>query len=319
MSDYVDAEGMKRVLVTGASGFIGSHCLLLLTPLAEELHAVYYHPPAQTNASVIPHHVDLMDARQVEHLIATVQPTHLMHLAWDTTPGDAITSTRNIQWLQASLNLIESFQRHGGQRVFVAGTCLEYEAGNSPLSAICTPAKPKTMYGACKLALQQVLAGLSHHHGLGWTWGRIFYVYGPGEHPERLVPNVITSLLADQPARCTHGEQVRDYLHVADVAQACVTLLNSDVEGVFNIASGQPIRLKDMVDTIARKLGKEHLIELGALPARTDEPPFLVADISHTFEQLNWRPEYTLETGLENTIAWWQTQLDKDIECLSNP
>lgn len=298
---------MKRVLVTGAGGFIGRHCLPLLVGQAEEIHVVTHRTALPDTWPVIAHHADLLDPEQARRLVADIQPTHLMHLAWDTTPGDSLTQVANLPWLQSSLALMDAFSRHGGERVFVSGTCLEYDTRGGYLSEALTPMAPSTLYGACKHALHVALAALSRSHGLSYVWGRIFYVYGPHEDPRRLVPSVIRALLAHEPAQCTHGEQIRDYLHVQDVANAAVALLASDLQGPFNIASGQPVRLKEVIYAIARQLHREEGVQLGARPSRQDEPPILVAEMSHLFSQLDWRPAFSLETGLAETIRWWQT------------
>ncbi len=94
--------------------------------------------------------------------------------------------------------------------------------------------------------------------------GESSFLYGPYEYPTRLVPSVIQSLLKDEPAQCTHGNQIRDFLYVADVADAFVAILDSDVNGIINIGSGKPVSVKELVIQIARLLGKEKDIRLGA-------------------------------------------------------
>src|SRR5204862_6165408 len=104
-------------------------------------------------------------------------------------------------------------------------------------------------------------------NGVSTAWGRLFSVYGPHEHPKRLVPSVIRSLLAGEPAACSHGTQIRDYLFAQDAADALITLLESDITGPLNLASGQPIALRDIVQCLGTLLGRPDLIRLGAIPA----------------------------------------------------
>ena len=120
------------------------------------------------------------------------------------------------------------------------------------------------------------------------------------------MPSVVNSLLDGKEARTTSGEQVRDLLHVEDVASAFVALLDSDVEGAVNIASGTPLQLKDVVNAIADILGKSELVRLGALPERPHEPARLVADVQRLRDEVGWQPHYPLREGLENTISWWK-------------
>jgi nucleoside-diphosphate-sugar epimerase len=150
-----------------------------------------------------------------------------------------------------------------------------------------------------------MLFAFANQASLSAAWGRIFFLYGPHEHPSRLVASVIRALLRGEPAPCSHGNQIRDWLYVQDVADAFVALLNSDVTEPVNIASGQPVSIRDVVYRIAGHLGREDLIRLGAVPTLANEPPFLLADIRRLREQVGWRPKFTLETGLAQTIEWW--------------
>jgi nucleoside-diphosphate-sugar epimerase len=142
------------------------------------------------------------------------------------------------------------------------------------------------------------------------AWGRIFFVYGPHEHPSRLVPSVIRSLLSDMPARCSQGNQIRDYLFAQDAADALVALLESAVTGPVNVASGQGIALRDIVLRIGTLLGKPDLIRLGAIPPATTDTPLVVADVTRLQQVLAWRPKYDLESGLTRTIDWWRERLE---------
>jgi nucleoside-diphosphate-sugar epimerase len=141
------------------------------------------------------------------------------------------------------------------------------------------------------------------------AWGRIFFLFGPHEHPSRLVASVTRSLLRGERARCSHGEQVRDLLYVQDVADAFVALLESDVSGPVNIASGQPVRLKEVIYRIGEKIGREDLIELGAIAAPANDPPSLVAETIRLNREVGWSPQHSLDEGLESTISWWKNHL----------
>lgn len=300
---------MKRVLVTGATGFIGRHSLGPLAASGYEVHAVSSRVPPGPSAGVRWHRADLLDPARTAALVDDVRPTHLLHFAWCTAPGDYRTSPRNVSWLRASLGLLEAFTRHGGRRAVAAGTCAEYDWRYGYCSERLTQTAPATLYGACKHSLRVVLDALAARGDLDAAWGRIFFLYGPHERPDRLVSSVILSLLAGETARCSHGDLIRDFLHVEDVAGAFVALLESDVRGAVNVASGIPIAVGDVARAAADKIGRRDLLEVGIPPAAPEEPPLVVADVSRLTREVGWRPRYTLDSGLDQTILWWRSRL----------
>lgn len=299
---------MKRVLVTGATGFIGRHALVPLLARGYEVHAVRRVGAVSVERNVTWHTADLLNAKQVEVLFAEVCPTHLLHFAWYAVPGKYWTSEENLAWVGATFELLRAFRRHGGIRVVLAGSCAEYDWASGICSEASTSCRPASLYGVCKLATQMVLASWSRESGVSSAWGRIFFLYGPFEHPTRLVSSVICSLLKGQPARCTSGQQVRDFMHVEDVAASFVALLDGKVTGVVNIASGKPVTVKEVVQTIATQLDLVRLLEIGAIPLAESEPGMLCANNMRLRSEVGFQSRYDLMSGLKQTIKWHQTR-----------
>jgi nucleoside-diphosphate-sugar epimerase len=302
---------MKRVLVTGATGFIGYFTLPLLLEKGYEVHAVSSQPVKKSEPGYFWHNTDLLDPKQASDLLARISPSHLLHLAWYTEPGKYWTSPKNIQWVQSSLSLLNSFQQNGGKRIVFAGTCAEYDWNYSLYSEYATPTNPSTLYGTSKHALQLILNAFSRDTGISSAWGRIFYVFGPRERPERLIPFIIKSLLKKEVAPCSKGDQIRDFLYVEDMASAFVSLLDSNVEGPINIGSGDPIPLAEIIRSIGNKLNGEDLIQLGKVPTARNDPPSIVADVNRLKKEVNWQPHHNLDQGLNKTIQWWTNHLRK--------
>ena len=309
---------MKRVLVTGASGCIGRHLVPALVARGWEVHALTSErsrvlgrldSDAKSGQGVTWHTGNLLRAGDAESVVHAASPTHLVHLAWYVAPGRWAAAPENFEWVQASLALIRAFKAHSGTRVVTAGSCLEYDWRYGYCSETRTPCTPHTIYGACKHALQILTSALAGEGALASAWARIFFVYGLHEHPDRLVAAVIRSLLTGEPARTSHGRQVRDYLFVEDVADVLVRLLESDVTGPINVASGQAITLRDIVSEIGRQTGRSELIQLGAISQAATDTPLVVADTSRLAAELEWRPRWDLERGIEKTIAWWRQEL----------
>ncbi len=300
---------MKKVLVTGASGFIGRYTLQHLTNYGFEVHAVYNSDYPKKDIQYNWHQANILELVEIEKIIGEVKPEYLLHLAWETEHGLFWNNQKNIKWVSASMNLVEKFKMNGGQRVVAVGTCAEYKFQSENYDEVHTPIDPISLYGKCKYEFYKKLKDYCENNNMSYAWGRIFYLYGPGEDPRRLVPFVIESLLQNQITRTTHGNQVLDYMYVEDVASAFVKLLGSDLKGAINIASGNPVKLAEIVKFIATKTGNEDLLKIGAIPAKEDEPKFIVADVSRLSNELFWQPTFDLSTGLDKTIDWWRAKL----------
>jgi nucleoside-diphosphate-sugar epimerase len=144
---------------------------------------------------------------------------------------------------------------------------------------------------------------------VSFSWGRIFFVYGPHEHPDRLVSSLARALVRGDPAPTSEGAQRRDFLHARDVAGAFVALLNSDVEGAVNIGSGAAVPVRLVVETIADAAGRPDLVEWGALPQRPGDPPLLEADVRRLRDEVGWRPGVPLVEGIRSTVEWWKANV----------
>jgi nucleoside-diphosphate-sugar epimerase len=292
---------VSRVLVTGASGFIGRHALAPLAAAGHEVHAVARRagPPA---GAVTWHEADLLAPRATE-VVSAVAPTHLLHLAWYAEHGRFWTAPENVQWVQASLALLHAFAAAGGRRAVVAGTCAEYDwtAGTGTFAED-APLRPATLYGAAKRGLHEVAAAFADQAGFALAWGRVFFLYGADEAPKRLFASVAGALLAGEPARTTEGTQVRDFLHVDDVGAAFAALMDTGVTGAVNLGSGEGVAVRDAVTEIARAAGRPDLLELGALPPRPGEPPRLVADARRLREEVGFAPRIGLREGIARML-----------------
>lgn len=295
---------MKTVLLTGATGFIGRHVIGSLVDRGFNVHAVGRNQPDHPDVQW--HPLDILDEDQIRRTTTSIAATHLLHFAWYVEHGSFWTSSENLRWVAATLDLVRAFVEAGGRRMTFAGTCAEYDWTGGECREYETPTRPATLYGMCKHATHITVAEYARQAGLSMAWGRIFFLYGPGEARGRLVPSVTLPLLRGEPALCTHGEQVRDFLHVADAADAFAAILDSSVEGPVNVASGRPVALKDVIAGIASRLDAADRIRLGALPAMPADPAALTASVSRLQNEVGWRPSRDLDRGLDEVIAWWR-------------
>jgi nucleoside-diphosphate-sugar epimerase len=300
----------ERVLITGATGFIGRQCVPALIGRGYEVHGVSSKQHAGDSGDVHWHRADLLSADDTGALIERVRPSHLLHLAWYVEHGKFWNSPENFRWVAGSLQLVRAFAEAGGQRAVLAGTCGEYDWSCAHLSEHGTPLVPNTLYGACKHSLQLMVSKYAIQNALSVAWGRVFFLFGPHEHPGRFVPYVVQSLLQGRPALCSHGDQVREFLHVRDVAAAFVAILDSSVDGPVNISSGVPVTVNAIARMIGARLHKEHLLQFGARPTAANDPPRLTADVARLRDEVGWQPTCDLAGALEDTIRWWEVRFD---------
>jgi nucleoside-diphosphate-sugar epimerase len=293
---------MRRVLFTGASGFIGGHCLRRLALEDCDIHAVNRSGRGEAAAGVTWHGADLRDVAQVSLLIAEIRPTHLLHGAWIATPGLYSHSAENVSWLQSTIALAGAFGAHGGVRFVGIGSSAEYGLHDRPCVEDETPIRPATIYGKCKAAAWLAVQAAAQQHGFSAAWGRLFLPYGPGDPPQRLIPSVLGGLRDGKPVPTTDGRQQRDFIYAPDAADLLVRLLLSHEDGAFNVGTGRATAIRSVVEYLAAHYGRPDLPQFGAVALAPTEPAVLVADVSKVRDRLSWAPQTALHDGLDRLL-----------------
>jgi nucleoside-diphosphate-sugar epimerase len=290
-----------NVLVTGATGFIGSH---VVTSLLSRGHTVdafvrpggssYRLNDGSAGLSIWP--VDLSDGAALTAALARVRADALIHLAWYTEPGAYLRDTaRNLASLENSLRLLRMIGEGPTTRVVLAGTCLEADRRRG------TADEP--IYAVAKRALHEVAVnGLTGD--LRVTCAHVFSVFGPREDERRAVPSVIRSLLRGDPVDVSTGTQLRDYVHVADVADAFATIVESDVVGGIDVCTGEARPLGEVFEEIGRATGRGELIRRAARATGADEGFDAVGDPG-PLEALGWCPKEPFSRRIGETVEWW--------------
>jgi nucleoside-diphosphate-sugar epimerase len=299
---------VTRVLVTGASGFVGRHVTQDLSQRGFEVHGVTRQAMTSLSDNVIWHECDLLAGDVAGVPFGAIAPDALVHLAWVTTPGSYWSCPSNELWVESSVALLKAFARAGGTRAVFAGTCAEYTWGGGTCHEETSPLVPATPYGIAKHRTNLMCDRESSRLGVSFAWARLFGAYGAHEHPGRLVPAIIRSLLCRAPVALSHGEQLRDYLHASEVASAISATLVSDVCGAVNIASGRPTTLRHLAYQIANSMDGVELLRFGQRAAPANEPLELTADTDRLNLAVGWRPRKRPEDTIKQTIDWWRTQ-----------
>jgi UDP-glucose 4-epimerase len=293
MADGAETLSGRRVLVTGATGFLGRHLVRAL---------------AAAGAEVRPLSVDIRDRAAVAASVAAAAPQLVFHLAaYGTTPiqrDDARMRDVNVGGAEHLWQALDAYPC----RIVQTGTCAEYGPASGALteSHPCAPASPyaRTVHEAVTMSRDR-----ARRSGRPLVVLRPFGPYGPGDRPERLVPLVIDGLLAGDRVPLTAGAQRRDYSYVDDHVRALVLAATrplADTARVYNIGGGGPIAVRALVDTIAALVGGSapSRLAFGALPYRPGDLADVFADVAAARRDLGYEPLVPLADGLARTIAW---------------
>jgi nucleoside-diphosphate-sugar epimerase len=238
-----------------------------------------------------------------------VRPDAVLHLAWCVEHGAFWTDPANALWVAATKDLARAAAAAGCRRFVGVGTCYEYDW---PSDGDCiegvTPLVGHTPYDIAKAECRSALRALFADTGVSFAWARLFFLFGPNEDPRRLVSSVARALLHAEPALCSRGLAVRDFLDVRDAGAALAAITLAGVTGDINVGSGDGARIADVASLLGDLAGRRDLIRLGALPDRADEPPRIVADAARLKEDAGFRPRFDLQHGLKDALTFWKAE-----------
>jgi nucleoside-diphosphate-sugar epimerase len=297
-----------KILVTGASGFLGKYVInaLLQSSIHTQIFAI-----SQKNINAIKDKnltwikLDLHDFDATRSALEKISPDVLIHLAWYAEHGKFWDSLENIKWICTTISLLESFKEFGGSKVFIAGTCAEYDANHGPCIEGLTPIKPESIYAKSKDLTRQIAVNLCNKWKINLVWGRIFFPYGPGEALTKLIPSTLISLRNDSEINISHGNQQRDFIHAWDVAQAISLLAtNPSCDGEFNISSQQAISIKLIVSLCQKSTNKlNSIVNYGTIKISDGGHPILIGS-NQKLSNLGWFPKHNLEQSISEYIEY---------------
>jgi nucleoside-diphosphate-sugar epimerase len=261
-----------KVLLTGCTGFVGKQVLAALRTSGAPVRALVRRGGRGAPAGVESIEIDdLFNAQpaELQRIVAGIDT--VVHLAWYAEPGKYLSSDINITCLQGTLRLAEAFAMSGGRRFVGIGTCAEYDQSLGYLSAS-TPLNPTTLYGSAKASAFLTLKEFLPPRGVEFAWGRLFYLYGDGEDPRRLVPYIEKQLAAGEEALLTSGKQVRDFLDVVDAGALIARLALGSITGAVNICSGSPTTVRALAERVADRYDRRDLLRFGARHENAFDP-----------------------------------------------
>lgn len=301
-----------KILLTGASGFVGSYVLRELLAGGNAEVAALVRNPAQAwrirdelpRIQALP--IGLEDGAGLEKALASFRPSHVVHLAWSGVLGkdrDAVSQHLNVF---QSTRLLEIALRSGARHFIGLGSQAEYGPCQARIDES-TATAPTTMYGAAKLATCLMAQRMCEVSGARFAWLRLFSSYGPQDSPEWMIPYLALKLLHRERPAVTAAEQLWDYVYVADAAAAVAAVARLDAaSGLFNLGSGTAPRLRDIIEKVRDAIDPALPIGFGEVSYRPDQVMHLEADIRRLVAATGWRPRVGLAEGIRTTVDWYR-------------
>lgn len=291
-----------RLVITGATGFIGRHLIPECVKRFSEVYAISRGEGVQKG--VIHLRCDLHDHGRVRGLIGSLKPTHLVHLAWCAGSGYQ-DSKANREWYDSTIVLLDAFCESGGQRVIVSGTCAEYDWSTTALLdewLSCTRAVSR--YSKYKSHLLKHLTRFSLLTGVTFAWLRLFFVYGPADQPERPFPKLILNPAHPSSNVWRSDTCIRDYVCVSMVAKVISNLIDHNLAGALNIGTGSGISRRIISRFVEAVLCTIPDYSNACASNAVDAAP-VIGDVSRLFTSNVMSLTAKPLSSMINTIHWW--------------
>lgn len=289
-----------KILLTGATGFIGSHFARLAVSRGHEVTGLVRFaktPPSGLPIKWLPGELHRISVEELEAVRADV----CVHSAWITTPGVYLESPENFKFRDDSLQFLRRVTEAGTKHIVGLGTCIEYQITGEPLSEERTPIAPATTYAKCKNELRIAMEAEARKSGFTFAWGRVFYPYGPGEHPSRLCSSIIAKLGRGERMVLKTPQSTKDYIYITDLAAALLAVVEKKFSGAINLGTGAGTTVRDIAQTIGRLMAREELVG-EANPPEPDPLGDVVADATK-LKSLGWEQQTTLKEGIQQLLV----------------
>lgn len=306
---------IKKVFITGANGFIGSH---LTRRLLAESYEVGILKRETSDLSKIrdllprlkTYDGDVRDVSSLSRAFSDFSPDAVIHLVTyyriEHTAADIepMIDTN----IRGTVNILQAAKEAGVQLFINTSSCAVYRMADHTLKET-DPIAPQNLYALTKHHSEEECRFYADYFGLNAITLRMFPPYGPGDHERRLIPHVILSLQKGQMPELTTGKQLWDFVYIDDIVDSYVAALKnaSRIKGhdAINIGTGAPVPVREMVEKIMQQMGVKGEPKFGAIPHRKNEVWYNSAAIRKAKEVLGWGPKYSVDAGLEKTIRYF--------------
>lgn len=285
-----------RILLTGATGFIGKQLLPMLS--THQVLVVDISRPQNCGSEYDFFKGDLFNVDTYAPAVIAFAPQACIHLAWKGLPDYSLFAC--LENFNMTLRLYNILEKCGCKKVITAGTCWEYGSLKGCCKETDLPGQ-MNLFASFKTAIRSIGESMAILKSIQFIWARIFFIYGPGQRETSLIPTCIKALQSGRMPEIKNPQALNDFIHIVDVAKALVALVETaNINGIFNICSGAPTKVADIFTMISR-----YTIRSNALSLDTEfgvESGFW-GDNTRIQTSTTWKPEILLDDGIRDLIA----------------
>lgn len=291
-----------KVLVTGASGFIGTSVIKALNEQEISYLVIGRNCPKFVDeADFLSIDLSTQTVGSLSEVLDSKGCTHLLHLAWYVDPVQFWDGQENLDWIAFSITLFRAFHIAGGKTIVCAGSCAEYSESQDILSERSSHVNPKQLYGMAKLSLKNATEVWAHKHNINFRWARVFFAYGADMPDVKLIPSLLNVLEGKQPVFTVNAHDRRDFIYIDDVAQAMLCLLSTTRNGTFNVCSEKSHSVFEILDILRELTGRDvELIKTMANETAQNKP---IIGSNIRLKEIGWQPKYDLVSGLSEILT----------------
>jgi len=302
---------MKTVLLTGATGFLGSHIAEKLLKNGNKVIALKRSTSNLWRCNAFIDKIQWLDydnLNEIESVIINLRPEILIHAAWNGVSAvdrdNLSKQDRNVSFLDS---LFEIIKKTNISKIISLGSQAEYGNFEGSIDEN-FELNPKTAYGSSKVKVLALLKSFAEQNNIEWYWIRLFSIFGPREGGDWLIPVTINNLVEQKEMMLTSCEQKYDYLFVKDFVSGIYKVVNcaSDFSGVYNLSSNNSIKIKDLLLNIEIRLTpNKNLLLFGKLPYRANQVMNMLGNSNLFYKTFNFKPVYSINDGLNETIDYY--------------
>lgn len=305
---------MKRVLITGAAGFLGANLSRMLLDRGFEIHLLL-RPGSDLWRiedilhAAVPHHVSILDRDRLRKTLGTIRPEWIFHFAsHGNSPAHTDRSKIMETIVTGTIGLVEICSELGFEALVHAGSSSEYGLKDHA-PAETEHLEPNSCYAVAKASAALFCSYWAQTYGAAITTLRIYSAYGPYEDPARFIPSLVVSGLEKTLPPLVSPDVARDFVYVEDVCEAFVR--GAEIKGrpgrIFNVGTGVQTTIREAVASASRILGIVEQPRWGSMTDREWDTSVWVADNRKITEEIGWAPRHGFEEGLLRTIGWFES------------